>query len=167
MNNFPMALTIGTAGSIEKMEAAEYDQDPRGILWMWKPPQKHRKYILGGDPTVGRTGWNRYNRSKEDSKTDNGALEIVMLGRRNQGFNEPDEQVAEYAAPIDAFELGYVANIMGRLYAGIDEDQCGVVLEEGFDTAPDERHQHADRQARRHAHREADRHRPDDNCRGG
>ena len=129
MSNYPNGLTIGSAGSIEKMQASEYDGDPRGILWMWAPPEKHRKYIVGIDPTVGRTGWNRYARTKEDSKTDNGAIEGVRRGRRNSGLNEPDMQVCEYVAPIDAFELGYVANIIGRMYAGVDEDQCGVVCE--------------------------------------
>jgi hypothetical protein len=129
MSVFPTALTVGRAGKIEKMEAEEFDGDPRGILWMWRAPEKHRKYILGGDPTTGRTGWSRYTRLKEDSKTDNGALQVIMLGRKHSGMNEPDEQVAEYAAPIDAFELGYMANIVGRLYAGVDEDQCGAILE--------------------------------------
>jgi hypothetical protein len=129
MSNFPTALSVGQSGNIQKMDPAEWDNDPRGILWMWKPPMKHRKYILGGDPSTGRTGWTRYIRSREDSKTDNGALEVVMLGRRNQGLNEPDEQVAEYAAPVDAFELGFIANIIGRIYAGVDEDQCGAILE--------------------------------------
>ena len=129
MSNFPVGLSIGTAGSIAKMEAVEFDGDPRGILWMWKPPQKHRKYIMGIDPTVGRTGWNRYARTKEDSKTDNGAIEVVMLGRRNSGLNEPDEQAAEFVAPVDPFELGYIANIIGRLYSGEEEDQCGAITE--------------------------------------
>lgn len=129
MDSFPQALTIGRAGSIEKMDVREYDNDPRGIVWMWKPPQKHRKYIMGIDPSVGRTGWNRYSRTKEDGNTDNGAIEIVMLGRRNNGMNEPDEQVAEFAAPVDAFEIGIVANVMGRIYSGTDEDQCGCIIE--------------------------------------
>ncbi len=129
MSDFPAGLSVGQSGSIAKMTAAEYDGDPRGILWMWKPPMKHRDYRMGIDPTVGRTGWNRYNRSKEDSKTDNGAIEIFMLGRRHSGMNEPDEQVAEFAAPVDAFELGYIANIIGRLWAGREEDQCGTIIE--------------------------------------
>lgn len=129
MAEFPQALTIGGAGNIEKMTASEYDGDPRGILWMWRPPERHRQYCMGVDPTVGRTGWNRYARSKEDSQTDNGAIEVVMLGRKNYGRDEPDEQVAEFAAPIDAFELGYVANVIGRLYAGNEEGQCGCIVE--------------------------------------
>jgi hypothetical protein len=129
MSNFPVALTIGSAGQIEKMQASEYDNDPRGILWMWEPPDRGRKYVMGGDPTVGRTGWNRYGRTKEDGQTDNGVLQVVRLGKRTNGQNEPDMQVAEYAAPVDAFELGYVANIIGRLYCGIEEDQCGCIIE--------------------------------------
>lgn len=129
MSHFPEMISIGQAGKIHKMDSSEFDGDARGVLWMWKPPMKHRKYCMGVDPTVGRTGWNRYDRIKEDAKTDNGAIEVVMLGRRNSGINEPDEQVAEYAAPVDAFELGYIANIIGRLYAGVEEDQCGVCTE--------------------------------------
>ncbi len=129
MANFPTALSIGQSGNIQRMETAEYDDDPRGVVWMWSPPMKHRKYVMGIDPTVGRTGWNRYARSKEDSKTDNGCIQVVMLGRRNSGHDEPDQQVCEYAAPVDPFELGYIANIIGRMYAGVEEDQCGCITE--------------------------------------
>src|SRR6185312_10698565 len=129
MSNFPAALAVGQSGNIQRMDPSEYDGDPRGILWMWQPPFKHRSYRMGVDPTVGRTGWNRYARSKEDAKTDNGAIEIIMLGRRNSGHSEPDQQVAEFAAPVEAFELGYIANIIGRMYAGTEEDQCGCIVE--------------------------------------
>lgn len=129
MASFPDAYSVGKSGKLEKMHADEYDSDPRGLLWLWKPPDKSREYKMGIDPTVGRTGWNRYNRTKEDSKTDNGAIEVIMLGRRNYGMNEPDQQVAEFVAPVDAFELGHIANVIGRLYSGTEEDQCGAIVE--------------------------------------
>lgn len=124
MSGFPEIYTVGR-NRVEKMDPREYDGDPRGIVWMWEAPVKSATYVLGCDPTVGRTGWNRYGRCKEDAKTDNGAIEIIKVGRDGA----PDRQVCEYAAPIDAFDLGYVINALGRLYAGADEEQCKVIIE--------------------------------------
>ena len=132
---FAEMFQIGTAGTLDRMDpVAEYDGDPRGIAWIVEPPQKSATYVMGIDPTLGRTGWNRYNRVKQDKMTNNGAIEIIRIGREfwdkeGKPQRTPDTQVCEYAAPIDAFELGYVANLLGRLYAGVDEDQCQCILE--------------------------------------
>ena len=112
----------------------EFDGDPRGIAWLIEPPQKGSTYVMGCDSALGRTGWNRYNRVKEDARINLGAIEIVKLGREyydKEGYRQrtPDVQVCEFAAPIDPFELGYVANILGRMYAGVEEDQCEAILE--------------------------------------
>lgn len=125
MSLFPDAFAIGHSGQLDRMRPAEYDGDPRGILWMWEPPVRSATYVMGIDPTVGRTNWNRYARVREDAKTDNGAIEVVRVGRNGQ----PDVQVAEYAAPVDAFELGFIANVIGRLYAGTEDDQCKCIIE--------------------------------------
>lgn len=125
MSYFPEVFTIGHAGKLEKSYPEEYDGDPRGLIWMWEPPISGATYVMGCDPTVGRTGWTRYSRVKEDAKTDNGAIEIIKVGKNGRR----DTQVAEYAAPIDAFDLAYVINIMGRIYAGSDEDQCKCIIE--------------------------------------
>lgn len=125
MSHFPELYTIGNAGRIDKMDPREYDYDPRGIIWMWEAPSKSHRYVLGCDPTVGRTGWNRFARVKEDAKTDNGAIEVLRIGKDGK----PDAQVAEFAAPIDAFDLGYVINLLARLYAGDEEDSCKVIIE--------------------------------------
>jgi hypothetical protein len=90
---------------------------------------------MGIDPTEGITGWHRDARVREDRRTNNGAIEIIRLGREywdeklNCRAYTPDVQVCEYAAPIDAFEIGFVANILGRLYGGKDEDQCLCIME--------------------------------------
>lgn len=125
MSHFPDLYSVSHAGRLDKMEPVEYDGDPRGIVWVWEPPLKSATYVLGCDPTVGRTGWTRYSRVKEDSKTDNGVIEIIKVGKDGR----KDSQVCEYAAPIDAFDLGYVINLLGRLYAGTDEDQCKCIIE--------------------------------------
>lgn len=125
MSHYPNLFSVTHAGRLDKMDPVEYDGDPRGIIWMWEPPIKSATYALGCDPTVGRTGWNRYNRVKEDSHTDNGAIEIIRVGKNGA----KDVQVCEYAAPIDAFDLAYVINVLGRLYAGNDEDQCKCIIE--------------------------------------
>jgi len=125
VSNFPDLYTVGTAGKLHKMDPIEFDGDPRGIIWVWEPPSRGSTYVLGCDPTVGRTGWNRYSRVKEDAKTDNGAIEVVKVGKDSK----KDVQVAEFAAPVDAFDLAYILNVMGRLYAGTDDDQCKCIIE--------------------------------------
>lgn len=129
MAEFPAALSVTNAGEIQRMDVSEYDNDPRGILWVWRPPTKFHKYVMGIDPTGGRTNWSRFNRTRDDAKVDNGCIEVVQLGRRKGGHNEPDQQVAEFAAPVDPYDLAYIANIVGRIYAGVDEDQCGCIVE--------------------------------------
>lgn len=123
--NFPEIFSIGAAGRFEKMQVEEYDSDERGILWMWEPPSRGSAYCMGIDVAVGRTGWNRYNRVREDRKTDNGAIEVLKIGRNGAD----DRQVAEFAAPVDPFELGDIANLIGRMYAGIEDDQCKCIIE--------------------------------------
>lgn len=125
MSNFPEIYTVGSVGHLDKMHPAEYDGDPRGIIWIWEPANRGATYVMGCDPTVGRTGWNRYARVKEDSKTDNGAIEVIKVGKDGR----KDVQVAEYAAPVDAFDLAYVVNLLGRMYAGTDDDQCKCIIE--------------------------------------
>lgn len=126
MSQFPSMFTIGgTKSNLEKMETAEFDGDPRGIVWSWEPPRSDCAYIMGIDVSVGRTGWNRFDRSKEDSDIDNGAIEVVRVGRNGN----PDRQVVEYAAPVDPFELGDIANLIGRIYHGNEEDQCKSIIE--------------------------------------
>ncbi len=125
MSHFPEMFQIGTAGRIDKTDPREWDQDPRGILWLWEPPSKGARYVLGADPTVGRTSWTRYSRVKEDHATDNAALEIIKVGKDGA----KDVQVAEYAAPVDAFEFGYIINMLARLYAGEEEESCKVIIE--------------------------------------
>jgi hypothetical protein len=74
-------FTVSHVGSLDKMEPIEYDGDPRGIVWIWEPAISGATYVIGVDPTVGRTGWNRYSRVKEDAKTDNGAIEVIKVGK--------------------------------------------------------------------------------------
>lgn len=134
MTNFPPVIGIGTRGKIEKYpesEIAQWDRrDPRGILWMWEAPDPQERYILGVDPTFGRTGWNRYSSTEEDLATDNGVICVLKRGRRGN----LSMQVAEYAAPVDPFELAYVANIIGRVYGQGDEDtdHQALMIIEGF-----------------------------------
>lgn len=120
--------------------------DPRGILWMWEEPIRSAKYIMSCDPTVGITGWHRGIRTDGDHKIDNGAIEIfrvdaIKLPVYKNGKPEIDHltkvpkfimrdlQVAEFAAPIDAVEIARVANMLGRIYAGEEDDQCEFIFE--------------------------------------
>jgi hypothetical protein len=123
---FPEAFSIGIKGKLAKMPTSEFDGDPRGILWMWEPPNNNAKYGMGIDPSQGRTGWHRSLRLVESKETrpNNGAIEVFRKGPG--GY---DIQVAEYVAPVDPFELGDAANLIGRVYHGMEEMQCECVIE--------------------------------------
>lgn len=101
---------------------------------------------MGGDPTEGITGWSRGSRRDGDHKTDNGAIEVFrpdaiklplfkngkpVIDKASgvQAFVMRDLQVAEFAAPIDTVDLARVANVIGRMYAGEDSDQCEFIYE--------------------------------------
>lgn len=102
------------------------DFDPRGLVWIYEEPNPRATYVMGIDPTVGITGWDRTLRTADDLKTDNGAIEIIRVGRDGN----PDVQVCEYAAPIDPEDLADVANALGRLYSGNDDnEQCLCIIE--------------------------------------
>jgi hypothetical protein len=89
--------------------------DPRGMLLVNEEPQRNASYIIGVDPTVGISGWNRALRTKDDFRIDNAAIEVFRIGL-------PNVQVAEYAAPIDAESLAPICNMLGRLYCGNHEE---------------------------------------------
>lgn len=120
--------------------------DPRGLVLMWEEPKPWAKYILSIDPSEGITNWSRGSRQDGDHKTDNGVVEVFRPNAiklplfkdgkplidkitNQQMFVMRDLQVAEFAAPIDAVEIARVANILGRMYAGEDDDQCECILE--------------------------------------
>ena len=122
------------------------NDDPRGLVLMWEEPKPYAKYIIGLDPSEGITGWSRGSRQDGDHKTDNGVVEVFrpnamklplfkdgkpMIDKltNQQMFVMRDLQVAEFAAPIDAVEIARVANILGRIYAGEDDDQAELILE--------------------------------------
>jgi len=115
---------IGKSATFLPLARSDVDRDPRGIVWIWEEPQANATYVLGCDPTGGITGWDRTLRTQEDAKTDNGAIEVIRVGR------DRDYQVAEYAAPLDPEDLADVANAMGRLYGGVDEEGQALAIVE-------------------------------------
>lgn len=122
---FPEVYSVGHE-ALHKTELN--DPDPRGLVLMFEQPRASETYICGVDPTVGIVGWNRNLRTKDDIRTDNGAIEII---RRGKG-GKPDVQVCEYAAPIDPEDLATVANILGHLYAGNDDNGCCMQIIEVY-----------------------------------
>jgi len=113
---------IGHIARFQKMRKEEVaDGDPRGVVWIFEPPRPGATYVMGVDATKGIPGWHRQLRTNDDGKTDNGAIEVLRVGKEGQ----PDVQVAEYAAPVDPEDLADVCNALGRLYAGRSDDgQC-------------------------------------------
>jgi len=109
--------TIGSQVLVPNLSPQNYDQDPRGYIWLWEKPIHTATYVMAIDPSVGRTGWCRATRTEDDYRTDNGAIFIMRCGVNGL----PDTQVAEYAGPVDAEEIGTIANALGRLYAGKEE----------------------------------------------
>ena len=120
----PKGYTVQGRFSLTPLSAGELDRDPRGIVFIWEDPSPRSTYIIGVDPTAGVTGWERELRTRDDFKVDNGAIEVLRLGRNGL----PDVQVAEYAAPIDPEDLAAVVNALGRLYAGNDENEQALVI---------------------------------------
>ena len=107
--------------------AGSLDNDPHGILWMWEEPDPRATYVVGVDPSGGIPLWNRHARSESDFRVDNGAIEVLRCGR---GAESTDRQVAEFAAPIDPEDLADVVNVIGRVYAGSNEDkQARCIIE--------------------------------------
>ena len=120
----PEIYTIGH-DELKKADPPE-DGDARGYVLIFEPPSTREQYVMGCDPTVGRVGWNRQIRTRDDLRTDNGAIEIIKLGR----MGKPDVQVCEYAAPIDPEDLADVCNTLGRMYSGSEESgQCLCCIE--------------------------------------
>jgi hypothetical protein len=130
----PSEFRIGGNTRIAKSTDDAYDGDPRGLIFLWEPPNPRARYVMGVDAAQGRTGWNRYTRIDDDTDTDNGAIEVIRLGRGEPGEEafRPDYQVAEYAAPIDPYDLAKVANALGRMYGGKNEDGQALAIIEVY-----------------------------------
>jgi hypothetical protein len=97
----------------------------RGYVWLFEPPQPGRVYVIGVDPTFGIAGWAPELSTDQDLNTDNACVSVWRIGTDGR-----DYQVAEYAAPIDVYELAPVINGLGRLYSGNNEmGQAHVILE--------------------------------------
>jgi hypothetical protein len=110
------------------LEVDEHDdKDPRGQLLVWEPPHDACDYVVGCDPTMGILGWNRAMRTDEEEKHDNAAIEVFRRGYWKDGEKQPDVQVAEWVGPLDAEDLAYVCNFIGRLYAGNSEEQQALM----------------------------------------
>ena len=129
MSDVPQSWQVGRS-DISPCDNEGLDRDPRGILWMWEQPNKRFTYVLGCDPTQGITGWHRSLRTRDDAKTDNGAIVVVRKGDGTP--KHPDVQVAEYAAPVDPYELAVVTNIIGRIYGGDSEDEQAMATIEVY-----------------------------------
>lgn len=114
------------------LDVDAYDpRDPRGQLLVWEPPLDNADYVVGGDPTMGILGWNRQLRTDDEEKHDNAALEVFRRGlwREVEGrpVKSPDVQVAEWVGPLDAEDLAYVCNFVGRMYAGNSEERQALM----------------------------------------
>lgn len=113
------------------LPATSDKKDVRGLLWCWEPPSNTAQYIIGVDPTVGIDNWQRSMRTADDVKVDNAAIQVIKIGRiEDNKVITPDVQVAEFAAPIDYYQCAEIVNIIGRLYAGSNEDgQAMAIIE--------------------------------------
>jgi hypothetical protein len=108
-----MSISTYTVGRHSALQVPADTLDPRGLLWVWEEPDRRREYIVTCDPTVGIPGWNRQLRSKDDAATDNACIQV---------FRKPGIQVAEFAAPIDVYDLAGICNYVGKMYAGNSEE---------------------------------------------
>jgi hypothetical protein len=122
----PQTYSVGNEYSL-KPNDLDYDGDPRGLIYMYEPPLPRATYVMGIDPTVGRTGWTRESRNEDDYKIDNGCISIWRAQP-----DDVDVQVLEYAAPVDAEEIGVTANVLGRLYAGNSDTGQALCIPEAY-----------------------------------
>lgn len=134
MKSAPPTYRILTGGHVLTPEAGPFkgraieDITPsqaRGYVWLFESPQAGQAYVIGVDPTFGITGWTPELTTDEDLNIDNAVVSVWRIGRDGR-----DYQVAEYAAPIDVYELASVVNGLGRLYSGNNEmGQAHVIVE--------------------------------------
>lgn len=97
----------------------------RGYVWLFESPQPGQTYVIGVDPTFGIAGWAPELSTDEDLNTDNACVSVWRVGKDGR-----DYQVAEYAAPIDVYELAPIINGLGRMFSGNNEmGQAHVILE--------------------------------------
>lgn len=122
----PQPYIVGGAGRMEPIDPQELDWDPRGILWIWEPPKPSEEYVMAVDPTRGIVNWDRRLRVEGDTSTDNGCIQVLRKGRGGA----PDAQVAEYAAPLHPEDLGDVANVVGRIFGGSNDDGQALAIVE-------------------------------------
>ncbi len=130
----PSEFRVGGNTKVVRTADDVDDGDPRGLIYLFEPPSPRARYIMGIDPTQGRTGWNRYARGEDDTDIDNAAIEVIRLGRGEPGEDKfrPDAQVAEYAGPIDPYDLAKIANALGRMYGGSNEDGQALCIVEVY-----------------------------------
>jgi hypothetical protein len=119
----------GLLEPIDPLDRSHTDHDSRGLIKIYEPPNPRYHYSMGIDVSNGLTNWSRELRTDADTKTDNGAIEIVRRGIKTLGDGR-DVQAAEFAAPLEPEDLADVGNFLGRLYAGADDTgQCPCIIE--------------------------------------
>lgn len=120
MSDSPQAWKVGR---YDVVPTTIDDQDGRGLLYVWEEAKSTATYVVGCDPTLGIPGWNRHVRTKDDVKVDNAAISVLKKGTwLSDGERTPDIQVAEWAAPVDPYDLSHICNVLGKTYAGDNED---------------------------------------------
>lgn len=76
--------------------------------------------------------WDEKAEAEEDRKQPGkrtARIPLIDKHTRQQGVHYRDLQVAEFAAPCDAVEIARVANVIGRLYRGDEEDEAELIWE--------------------------------------
>lgn len=103
--------------------------EARGLVWLFEKPLYNATYVIGVDPAMGITGWDR-TIVGDDQDKDNTAIEVFRIGTREEKIVDKetgkeriittpcDYQVAEYAAPVDYEAAASIVNALGRLYSG-------------------------------------------------
>ncbi len=76
--------------------------------------------------------WDEVEEHKQDRRHPGQRTKRIPLidkHTRQQAVNYRDVQVAEFAAPCDAVEIARIANVVGRLYRGSEEDEAELIWE--------------------------------------
>lgn len=102
--------------------------EARGFVWLFEEPKPNATYVVGCDPAMGISGWDR-TIPRDDQEHDNSAITVWRISKREEKVTTEDGkektilvptdyQVAEYAAPVDYESTAAVVNALGRLFRG-------------------------------------------------
>lgn len=108
-----MALRRLSPPEMAALHNARSLDDLEGLVLMWEAPRRKQFYVIAGDVAQGQGG-------------DRTGATVLRVGT----VNDPDEEVAQICSRwMDAVDLAYAIDCLGRLYKGKDDLPALVGIE--------------------------------------